>query len=97
MLKNETEGFEFSEYDDEETDSDEFEDSREAFSDTDNPPVASDFLTPVLKSSFARNLQAKSTSTVKPALTTGSTKRSASSPADVKSRAQPQSKLPKKK
>ena len=96
--------FEFSGSDGEETsgDEDEFEDSREVFSDNDNPSTTSDFLTPVnLKSTFARNLQAKTT--VKPVITPSASKRGASSPAATetketkKSRAQTQSKLPKKK
>ena len=94
----------FSDYDDEESDTDgsndEFEDSREVQSEADNPPAEqSDFLTPVnLKSTFARNLQAKTT--VTPILTpTCSIKRAAKSPAAKKElkKSRGQSKLPKKK
>ena len=88
--------FAFSGSDDEESSGEdyEFEDSREVFSDGDNPSTTSEFLTP------ARNLQAKTS--VKPVITPLG-KRSASSPAAAetkepkKSRGRTQSKVPKKK
>ena len=100
---NETEAFEFSDYEND-TESDdsteEHEASKETFSN--NDISAEDFLTPVsVKSTFAKNLIAKSTA--KPSPTPGSSKRSASSPADEKSkknhqrRARSQSMIPKKK
>ena len=106
IKKNETEDFQFSDYDDEDTDSDvcseAFEDSRDTFSDDENPPAAEDFLTPVqVKSHFARNLLAKSN--IKPSTSPGPSKRSASSPPEEetkqnkKSRARSQSLIPKKK
>ena len=102
--ENVTEAFEFSDYDDADSESDdsseEFEDSKETFSDNDHP--TEDFLTPVsVKSTFAKNLIAKST--VKPSSTPCPSKRSASSPADEKkkqnkkSRARSKSMLPRKK
>ena len=108
-LKNTNTEWVFSDYGDEENDTDdsndEFEDSREVQSEIENPPAEqqSDFLTPVnLKSTFARNLQAKTT--VTPLLTpTCPNKRAAKSPAAMKDlkksrgQAQTQSKLPKKK
>ena len=108
-LKNTNAEWVFSDYGDEENDTDdsndEFEDSREVQSEIENPPAEqqSDFLTPVnLKSTFARNLQAKTT--VTPLLTpTCPNKRAAKSPAAMKDlkksrgQAQTQSKLPMKK
>ena len=91
------ENFEFSEYDDD-TEDEEFEDSRETISDTENTP-GNEFLTPVnLKSTFARNL---ANSSAKPAPTTNANKRAAKSPAETKenkkSRGQSQTRIPKKK
>ena len=102
--ENVTEAFEFSDYDDADSESDdsseEFEDFKETFSDNDHP--TEDFLTPVsVNSTFAKNLIAKST--VKPSSTPCPSKRSASSPADEKkkqnkkSRARSKSMLPRKK
>ena len=101
--ENETDGFEFSDYDDEDIESDDpFEDSRETLSDDDNQNTAEDFLTPVhYKSTLARSLMARSNA--KPSPTTCPPKRSASSPPDEesklnkKSRARSKSLIPKKK
>ena len=101
---NETDGFQFSDYDDEDIESDDqFEDSRDTVSDDDdNQNAAEDFLTPVhVKSTFARSLMARSNA--KPSPTTCPPKRSASSPPDEetklnkKSRARSKSLIPKKK
>ena len=101
------EDFQFSDYDTD-SDDDKFEDSREAFSDSGDHEVSQseqnvDFLTPVnLKSTFARTLQAKSstpsTSRSRSTSTPVTVKRPAPSPATSTKtkKPRPQSKLPKK-
>ena len=112
LMRDKTENFVFSDYtsDHDESDisdsDDEFEDSKEALSDIEKAPETSDPFTPVtlkLKSSFARNLHAKSMSRPSSTSTPGG-KRSASSPADSKekkekkkSRGRSKSQIPKKK
>ena len=98
LKKDVTQDFEFSDY--ESDDSEEaFEDSKESFSDDNEETVASmDFLTPANpKSTFARTLYAKSNA--KSATKAG--KRAANSPAEYKekkkTRAQSESRIPKKK
>ena len=100
IIREKVEEYQFSDYETDSGDSnDEFEESRESVTDTEDQPASEHFLTPVnLKSTFARNLQAKST--VKPA-SCPPPKRPAPSPANKKVgkklRANPASKIPKKK